>query len=180
MSNPSGFCLCGCGRLTNMIKQDRPERGQYRGDYADFVRGHHGRLQEKRKPTLGVDCQLEDRGYPTECWIWTTGNIGAGGYAIVGKNMEKAHRRSYEMHVGPIPDGTILHHLCEQKTCVNPEHLQPVTRTEHVRIHQRRFSCEEARAIRASGESPKALAERFGVSSVLIWTIQTGRSYADC
>lgn len=44
-----------------------------------------------------------------------------------------AHRWSYEFHVGPIPEGLDLDHLCRNRGCVNPDHLEPVTREENIR-----------------------------------------------
>lgn len=65
---------------------------------------------------------------PTGCWQWT-GTVTDQGYGTIwvnGKN-RKAHRVTYEMFVGPIPDGLTLDHLCRNRPCVNPEHLEPVT-----------------------------------------------------
>lgn len=61
------------------------------------------------------------------CWRWT-GHIDDGGYGIVSAGgAHKAHRISYEAHVGPIPDGLTIDHLCRVRCCVNPAHLEPVT-----------------------------------------------------
>jgi transcriptional regulator with XRE-family HTH domain len=74
------------------------------------------------------------------CWIWL-GRINGFGYGEIkcGERRLKAHRVSYEHHVGPIPEGLDLDHLCRVRPCVNPEHLEPVTRSENVRRgHQAR------------------------------------------
>jgi hypothetical protein len=44
----------------------------------------------------------------------------------------QAHRLSYEIHKGPIPDGLVIDHLCRVRACVNPEHLEPVTHHENI------------------------------------------------
>jgi hypothetical protein len=49
----------------------------------------------------------------------------------------QAHRVVYETLAGPVPDGLELDHLCRQKACVNPQHLEPVTHRENMR---RRFA----------------------------------------
>lgn len=73
------------------------------------------------------------------CWEWTGGKIRNGyghfrfGYKLDGKNdIRLAHRVSYELHVGPIPKGLVLDHLCKNTSCVNPTHLQPVTQRENI------------------------------------------------
>lgn len=64
-----------------------------------------------------------------DCWIWTAA-IDRGGY---GRYKHKAaHRVSYELLVGPIPQGLDLDHLCRVRACVNPSHLEPVTRRENL------------------------------------------------
>jgi hypothetical protein len=51
------------------------------------------------------------------------------------KNTSKAHRISYEWHMGPIPAGLTIDHLCKNKACVNPEHLEAVTSFENASRH---------------------------------------------
>lgn len=67
------------------------------------------------------------------CWEWTAyvGNSGYGRFYVDDRGA-LAHRWSYEFHVGPIPDGLVLDHLCRNRKCVNPEHLEPVTLSENV------------------------------------------------
>lgn len=68
------------------------------------------------------------------CWVWSGwfDAYGYGGLAVFGRST-KAHRFAYELLVGPIPDGLSLDHLCRNRGCVNPAHLEPVTRGENVR-----------------------------------------------
>ena len=70
---------------------------------------------------------------PSGCWLWT-GQQDRGGYArlsIHGK-LGQAHRFVYESVVAPIPVGLTLDHLCRRPPCVNPTHLEPVTRGTNV------------------------------------------------
>lgn len=62
------------------------------------------------------------------CWLWVA-SLTAGGYWRFksGGIMRMAHRVSYEMLVGPIPRGLTLDHLCRNRRCVRPDHLEPVT-----------------------------------------------------
>ncbi len=68
------------------------------------------------------------------CWMWTGAAIPLGyGQIHVDGKTAFAHRVSYELHVGPIPEGMPLDHLCRTPACVNPEHLEPVTHAENGR-----------------------------------------------
>lgn len=71
---------------------------------------------------------------PDACWLWTAflPACGYGRFYVNGK-LHLAHRISYEMFVGPIPEGLCLDHLCRVRNCVNPRHLEPVTHQENVR-----------------------------------------------
>jgi hypothetical protein len=66
------------------------------------------------------------------CWIWT-GSRNRGGYGHIGINRVPArtHRVAYELLRGPIPDGLQLDHLCRNRACLNPAHLEPVTNWEN-------------------------------------------------
>lgn len=67
------------------------------------------------------------------CWLWA-GSIGTSGYAqFCNKSLPTniGHRISYLFHVGAIPAGLQLDHLCRNKLCVNPQHLEPVTAREN-------------------------------------------------
>jgi hypothetical protein len=69
-----------------------------------------------------------------ECLIWTGTKTSHGyGSVTVGRRTRAAHRVSYELAKGPIPDGLTLDHLCCVKLCVNPDHLEPVTALENIR-----------------------------------------------
>lgn len=62
------------------------------------------------------------------CWEWT-GSLSSGGYGrthFAGATIV-VHRMAYEAHVGPIPEGLQIDHLCRNRACCNPAHLEPVT-----------------------------------------------------
>lgn len=68
-----------------------------------------------------------------DCWEWTGGTSDGYGAIRVDGLMAKAHRFAYEQLRGPIPDDLDIDHLCRNTRCVNPDHLEPVTRSENAR-----------------------------------------------
>jgi hypothetical protein len=63
-----------------------------------------------------------------DCWFWVAGRFDSGyGAFWLGGRTRRAHRVAYEYFVGPIPEGLRLDHLCRNRGCVNPYHLEPVT-----------------------------------------------------
>lgn len=70
----------------------------------------------------------------TTCWLWQ-GALSSSGYGVlkVDGQARGVHRIAYEEFVTPIPTGLDLDHLCRQRLCVNPWHLQPVTKAENNR-----------------------------------------------
>lgn len=77
----------------------------------------------------------------TGCHIWT-GSKGVYGYGCMSvgpRRRQGTHRFAYELKYGPIPEGMTLDHLCRNPSCVNPDHLEPVTNAENVkRAHDAR------------------------------------------
>lgn len=69
---------------------------------------------------------------PNGCWIWI-GGIDHEGYGdfSVGQRGVRAHRFAYELYRGKIRKGRVLDHLCRVRHCVNPEHLEVVTKREN-------------------------------------------------
>lgn len=81
--------------------------------------------------TLADIARLEAKikfGGDDECWIWTAAIAHGYGRIKWGDRVAMAHRVVYELLVGPIPEGLDIDHLCRVRACVNPSHLEPVTR----------------------------------------------------
>lgn len=72
------------------------------------------------------------------CWMWTgkiNKNTGYGQHGVYKNAIRKdylAHRYSYELYIGKMPNGFCIDHLCRNRWCVNPDHLEPTTLKENV------------------------------------------------
>ena len=78
------------------------------------------RLPEKMRPWIRIE---------GECWIWTK-SVNKDGYGLCWNPILKdihSHRVAYMLLVGAIPKGLTLDHLCRNRACCNPAHLEPVT-----------------------------------------------------
>jgi hypothetical protein len=143
-----GTCGCGCGEP---IKRGRR-----------YVRGH----QRWLSPHAYV---VEDCGYETPCWVWRRGR-SANGYATRhGKRRRTCyvHVQLYEEKHGPVPEGLDLDHLCRVRLCVNPDHLEPVTRAVNIqRGAGAKLNMEQAEEIRrlvAAGRPQQTIAAAYGI-----------------
>ncbi len=122
----------------------------------------------------------------TGCWLWTAstrvpsprrGSAAYGQIGIGGKRVEYAHRVSWQLHRGDIPEGQCVLHHCDTPLCVNPAHLFLGTHQDNVadQVAKGRQICKldaaRAYAIYHSPLSRKQLAEEYGVSVVTIRSI---------
>lgn len=110
------------------------------------------------------------------CWVWQGGIISSG-YGLTTDNGARklAHRYYYEKYKGPIPNDLELDHLCRNKKCVNPDHLEPVTRAINTRRGlATKLTDEEVIKIRElrGKVSQRELAKQFGVCHTTIGNIQ--------
>lgn len=100
-----------------------------------YCQAHYKQMRQGKKlmPLVGTALTLDQRimakiSKTATCWEWT-GSISASGYGIIrheGRS-RPAHRSTYELFIGGIPDGMIIDHLCHNRSCVNPDHLRLAT-----------------------------------------------------
>jgi hypothetical protein len=114
------------------------ERSHYgRGLCSPHYQWHRrrGTIPATRKPDTETRFWSKvERRADDQCWPWQ-GTVLASGYGQfrVGLGHARAHRYAYELLVGPIPDGLTIDHLCRNRACVNPAHMEPVTASENVK-----------------------------------------------
>jgi len=142
------------------------------------------------------------------CWIWT-GSSDKDGYGQIreagrGSPLLKAHRVSWEMVNGPIPEGLCLRHRCDNPPCVRPDHLTPGTLAQNnqdtasrgrqfYQVHPEhcprgekasgakltQVQVDEIRALRKQGYTQCRLAAQFGVTQANISMLLLGKTWAD-
>lgn len=167
-----GYCQCGCGGKTPIATRTRKYLGTIKGEPLRFLRGHQNYL----KPEYIV----EDRGFQTPCWTWNKSTVPNTGYGQkhVNRHPQAAHRWYWENANGPVPEGLVLDHLCRNRACVNPDHLEAVTCAENIRRGEKAtLTHDQVREIRRIGKASDELAARFGVTRWTLYDILNGRSW---
>lgn len=127
------------------------------------------------------------------CWDWQRGKSG-NGYGMMRDRRKPVHvhRKAYELWVGPVPKGEFVCHSCDNKSCVNPDHLFAGTAGDNsrdaakkgiaprgLRHGMSKFTADEVRAIRSSTVSQRKLAAVYGVGPDTIGKARRGDSYRD-
>lgn len=135
--------------------------------------------------------QLPDRFWrkvcitPSGCWQWTAGLFpnGYGRFWFDGRG-HLAHRWAYRALVGEIPDGLSLDHLCRNRACVNPSHLDPVTTRDNIlrgsglaAINAKKAHCPSGHEYTERNTRVKRLASGLSERVCRICQIESSRRY---
>lgn len=124
----------------------------------------------------------------TGCWLWI-GSIISWGYGVFynGKKQKlSAHRLSYELFKGKIPEGLSVLHSCDTRSCVNPLHLHVGTAKDNFNemiARQRKtpiitkLTSNEVLEIRNSSLSHKKLSDLYGIAKITVWSIKNYRTW---
>lgn len=128
------------------------------------------------------------------CWLWT-GSLSGGGYGQTSLNgkVVKAHRLSYEVRVGAIPDGLMVCHKCDVRSCINPDHFflgtakdnqQDAVRkgrnphgSRHGESKLTEMAVRKIREFISGGMKDQQIADKYGVVAGCINLIRHGHSW---
>ena len=179
-------CGCGCGQLANPGRR--------------FIKGHFSRTDEARRkcnpsrrlmdPSVWIaktlaNCSEEDRGHDTLCLIWRGALNRTTGYAttkIANKTITR-HRHLFEItHGVELPRALHVDHRCNQRDCLNVEHLQAITPRDNIRRSRivtpmTPESVSEMRTLRDLDWTYRRLGERFGIAASSAAQICSGKRW---
>jgi hypothetical protein len=124
------------GRYVRKLGANQRWRQRHREKMRGYKRRARERARAKRREERGGKVEVDWEG----CWGWM-GGLNEKGYGMVrseGRTKRRVHRVMWERYRGKIPMGMVLHHRCQNRRCCNPEHLEMLTRPEHLAVHRGR------------------------------------------
>jgi hypothetical protein len=162
------------------------------GAWSKEAREHFRRERRRRAAARGLFeafWSFVDR--QEGCWTWTA-SVGDHGYGQLTHLQQKytAHRLAWELYRGAVPDGLCVLHRCDNRRCVNPDHLFLGTRKDNLEdmtqkgrrvrgvTHGRaKLTVDQVLAIRSSATSARSEARIYGVSDSLVRLIRKGKRW---
>lgn len=145
----------------------------------------------KRKSLAEAFASKYIRGSRTQCWLWTGSTDYRYGHLFNGGREHKAHRVSYELHLGKIPRGMSVLHKCDTPKCVNPSHLFLGTQSDNnkdrakkrrsavgERHARSRFTEKQIRAIRSDPRHASEIGRAYNALESTIYNIKSKRTWA--
>lgn len=191
---PYGYCHCGCGQKTRISPKNDSRSGWVKGEPLSLIRGHQKPTHRSLFDHFWTYCIQKE---PDSCWEWA-GSKKKQGYGVLSSRGTTlyAHRVSYEIHIGPIPDGMFVCHRCDNPSCVNPTHLfvgtlqdnhrDMMTKGRHNAAHGENASWSkltdaDVKAIRelhAGGTGYRTIAKKYGVGDSTIRDIVKRRNWS--
>lgn len=130
---PFGYCECECGGLTRVSEKTNAATGHVKGQPRRFLFNHHRIIRPDHSQAVKRMLARLDRSDAEGCWPYMGEKYRSGyGKIKLGPRGMRAHRYMYEALHGPIPEGLLVMHSCDNPPCCRPDHLSLGTHAENM------------------------------------------------